>query len=100
MAGISSFRKLEYYFRGMNGIYVICYVNTINIIYLKNIPQYKYISARMLVYRQMANITFLPVYVIEAYGVVDVRVHSYLTSTLDRVVSGRIDFYRNVVGEE
>jgi len=44
MAGLSSFRKREYYLWGINGVYVICHLNMINTTYLKNIPQYKYIS--------------------------------------------------------
>jgi hypothetical protein len=67
MAGLSSFRKREYHFQGIKCVYVICYVNMINNVYLINISQYKYIFVRILVYREMVNKKFFLVYAMEEY---------------------------------
>jgi hypothetical protein len=72
----------------------------IYIVYLKYIPPYKYISARILVYREMVKIKyfFLSTTWRHTDGV-EVWLHSFLKSVLDGVVNSRIECYKNVAGE-
>lgn len=50
-------------------------------------------------YREMVNMKFLPVHAMKAYGLAEVRLYLLLTSVLDGVVRGRIEFLKMLLGK-